>query len=143
MVCVIKNTKAISKIFSMGFILTIIGFLVFFALNYNKAFDITDESFSLLWAMQPENVTSSVNLFGFITNYIWLLSGKNIEYFRIFSIVILFLGALVFAISLDSFMTKKHHQASNISLKIIPISALSITIFIYFHKWQRGHKRVG
>jgi hypothetical protein len=123
------------KLFNISFILASLGFLVFFALNSNRGFDITDESFYLLWAMQPENVSTSYHPFGFITKYIWLFSGENIGNFRILSVVILFLTALIFAISLDYFLTKKHHQEGNISLKIIPITALSVTGFIYFSWW--------
>jgi hypothetical protein len=131
----IKNAKTISKIFSIGFILTLIGFLVFFALYANRGFEISDESNYLLWAMQPENVHGGISHFGHITKYIWFLSGGNIGNFRILSVVILFLSALIFAIFLDSFLTKKDHQESNISLKIIPIAALSLTGFIYFKSW--------
>ena len=132
----IANSNLIYKILNIFFILILFGFIGFFIHNANKGFDITDESYSLLWAMQPENVSAWVNPFGFITKQIWILSGENIRNFRIISVVILFLTALIFAISLDYFMTKKHHQTSNVSLKIISISALIVSSFIYFHKWQ-------
>lgn len=132
----IANSNLIYKILNIFFILILLGFIGFFIQNANKGFDITDESYSLLWAMQPENVPAWVNPFGFITKHIWIFSGENIRNFRILSVVILFLTALIFAISLDYFMTKKHYQTSNVSLKIIPISALIVSSFIYFHKWQ-------
>ncbi len=131
-----KNSKLIYKILNISFMLALFGFFLFFVLNANRGFDITDESYSILWAKQPENVSSWINPFGFITKYIWLFSGENIGFFRIFSVVILFLTGLVFAISLDYFWSKKHHQASNNSLKIIPIAALTVTSLIYFHRWQ-------
>ena len=76
----IGNFRPIYKILNTGFILALFGFIGFFVLNANKGFDITDESYSILWAMQPENVSSWVNPFGFITQYIWLLSGENIYF---------------------------------------------------------------
>jgi hypothetical protein len=123
------------KLLNLTFVLFLFGFLVFFVLNSGKGFDITDESFYLLWAMQPENVYASYHPFGFITKYVWFLSDKSIENFRILSVVILFLVTLLFAVSLNYFFQKKQHQEDSFTLEIFSIAALSATGFIYFTWW--------
>jgi len=79
-------------------------FLIFLLfLNASHGFDITDESFYLLWARQPDRVLASVTQFGFFTSPLYILSGKNVAIFRILGIILLLGASLLFACSLDKY----------------------------------------
>ena len=62
----------------------ILIYLVFIlGLNSSRGFDITDESFYVISASQPENILASTTQFGYYTGLLYLISGKNIAVFRI------------------------------------------------------------
>jgi hypothetical protein len=89
-----------------------LGLLVFcvllFALNAGKGFDITDRSFYLLWAGQPENVTGAFHHFGFITGFIYGLAGNSIVAFRLSGLLILLVVGIIFAHSFKRYLDEKY-----------------------------------
>lgn len=123
------------KILNIVFTTFLITFLLFFVVNSNRGFDITDEGFYFISAIQPENIVGTINFFGFITNYLWRLCGESIATFRAMSVFSLFITSLFFSVSLSYFLEKNQLQKNGILNNIIPISTISITSFLYFHLW--------
>ena len=69
--------------------------ILFFRLTIyaSHGFDITDESYYLLWVRQPERILASLTQFGFYTKFLYVLSGENIAIFRILGVLILIIVA--------------------------------------------------
>ena len=78
-----------------GLTVVLLGLVSVFVFYSSHGFDITDESFYLLWARQPDRVLASSTQFGFYTRLLYLLSGENIALFRMSGVVAL-LGATAF-----------------------------------------------
>jgi hypothetical protein len=105
------------------------------ALNCAKGLDITDRSYYLLWADQPENVTGSLTHFGFVTGVIYDLVGQNIAAFRLAGLVIMAALTLAFAWGLHRYLDQKS-SGQDLDLSFLPLglAALCGSLF-YYHRW--------
>ncbi len=84
-------------------IVILICLILILAFNSPRGFDITDDSYYLLWAEQPHNVLASTTQFGFYTRLLYLLSGQNIALFRILGILTLLSATSFFALSMERY----------------------------------------
>lgn len=104
-------------------------------LNVSKGLDITDRSFYLLWANQPENVVSSATHFGYITKPIYDLAGQNISAFRLLGVIILLGSASIFIHSFglygfNTYFKKDTKYLFTSFLLIVFVATLS-----YYRSW--------
>lgn len=104
-------------------------------LNSSRGFDITDESFYVISASQPENILVSTTQFGYYTGLLYLLSGKNIAVFRIVGVLLLFGAAWFFAISLDSYSKSTSGHVLKARKRWKEITFLSIGCLAYYKSW--------
>jgi len=114
-----------------------ISFYILFLLtiNVSRGFDITDESFYILWAQFPEVVIASVTSFGFYTGLIHFISGENLALFRLTGILILLLASFFFAKELYQYVlniTKTKPSRKELVLFIIPITTASLAYYRYW-----------
>lgn len=102
------------------------------ALNSAKGLDITDRSYHILWAAQPENVTGAATHFGFVTGLLYGLVGENIAAFRLSGLLVLLAVASVFAHSFLRYWNEKFTK------RLLPttftLSALVATV-AYYRSW--------
>ena len=119
---------AISIVISFYIVLVLI-------LNTDRGFDITDDSFYIMWAKFPENVSASVNSFGFYTRLVYLASGENVATFRFLGVVILVFVAFLFSKELYQYtlnLTKIKPSRDLFLLFSIPVTMASLAYFRYW-----------
>lgn len=105
------------------------------ALNSEKGFDITDRSFHLLWAGQPENVVGSFTHFGFVTGLLYDLVGQNIAAFRVLGMFILLGLALLFAHSFQLYGKKHFLKYDTNSILVSLVSITLVATLAFYHSW--------
>ena len=113
----------------------LIYILFLLLLNSSRGFDITDESFYLISASQPENILASTTQFGYYTGLLYLLSGKNIAIFRIVGVLSLFGAAWFFAFSLDRYWNSTSGHVLNARKRWKEITFISIGCLAYYKSW--------
>ena len=64
-------------------VLLLIVISIIFFLNFNKGIEFTDESYSLLISLYPNDMVGRVNNSGAISNILLQLVNFNLYYFRI------------------------------------------------------------
>ena len=102
-------------------------------LNASRGFGITDESFYLLWASQPENVLASTSQFGYYTRWLYLLAGRDVAVFRILGILVLSSAGVFFAAALDRYWSVLSDSVSNIRIQWETITLILIGNLVYYH----------
>ena len=118
----------IVALFSYVFILLV--------LNVNRGFDITDESFNLLWAMHPEQVSMGSTNFGFYTQFLFYLAGKSIAIFRLYGIIFLLTVTGVFSWLLYQYIIDTVNITFNRYAQLIVVFSLLISSLVYYKSWQ-------
>ena len=103
--------------------------------NSSRGFDITDESYYVIWASQPETIFASTTQFGYYTRLLYLISGQNIAVFRAVGVICLFASAWFFAYSLDRYWHFSSGQQFNTRNRWKEISLLSIGCLAYYKSW--------
>lgn len=73
------------------------------AFNVDRGFDITDESFLILWASNPGDVLASFYQFGHYTGVLYLLANENLAVFRLLGLLLLLVTAGFFSHSLERY----------------------------------------
>ena len=105
--------------------------------NAASGFDMSDESFYIINASQPENLAGQITHFGYITRFILIFSGNNIEYFRITGILLILISTLLFIRSLNTYWSSwtfgTYVQTKNTNYWTV-IPAL-ISALVYYHLW--------
>ena len=104
-------------------------------LNSSRGFDITDESFYVLWASQPEHVLASTSQFGYYTRLLYLISGKSIAVFRILGVLSLLGAAWFFSVALDRYWNFASGQVFNTRDRWKVITLISISTLAYYRFW--------
>ncbi len=104
------------------------------ALNADKGLDITDRSYYLLWAMQPENVAGSNTHFGFITSFIFDLAGRDITTFRILGLLFITVPGIILGHALFVFLREKLPENAGPSLPLICLISL-VGVLFHYHPW--------
>lgn len=116
----------------ISFVLFILCFLLL-ALNAHKGLDITDHSFYLLWAKQPENVSGSVTHFGYVTKLLYTLVYGSIDIFRLAGVIVLSVLGLCLAASIG-----RYWQAMRLNVRL-PFCSLAVTLLcgslFYYNSW--------
>lgn len=104
--------------------------------NISRGFDITDESFSLLWASQPEHVQASATQFGYYTKFLYILSGQNIAVFRSLGILVLLGAAGFFSVALERYWMSLSGSVLHAGLKWEVIPFILLCTLAYYRSWQ-------
>jgi hypothetical protein len=114
----------------------VLAFLVLIIIYFaSHGFDITDDSFYLLWAANPELIKASATQFGYYTNLLYILSGENIAIFRILGIVSLLMVAGVFSIELEKYWFSGSVTSKKKSLRWQPIILILTSTLVYYRSW--------
>ena len=101
----------------------------------SKGFDITDESYYLLWAAQPQNIVGSSSHFGYITGILYQIAGQNIALFRALGIIILLAVALAFALAAERYWRHASSEAT-VEFRFSGIMLiLSGSLLFYPQRW--------
>ncbi len=112
---------------------SIFAYIIFLLIsNISNGFDITDESYYILAASHPTNIFSTVTHEGYYTGLLYLISGYNLSYFRLFGILLLIFISIWFALELHKYILRKFNYNTNIwdiLLFIIPISIGSLSFY--------------
>jgi hypothetical protein len=98
--------NGLSRIFLV--IPSVLFLYVFFLLAFNvgRGFDITDESFYILWSRNPRDVLASITQFGHYTGILYSLANENLAVFRLLGLLLLLITAGFFWHSLERYW---HH----------------------------------
>lgn len=119
----------------LAFTLLILLFtLTTLTLNTHRGFDITDESYYLLWATQPTYVHGSVTHFGYITAILYRLVGEDIILFRLLGILVLLLSGFFFAVSLDKYWNSWCQKASHLT-RLTGFAVVISAALSYYGQW--------
>ena len=119
------------------FVIVTLFLYVFFllVLNVDRGFDITDESFYLLWAMHPEQVSMSSTNFGFYTQFLFYLAGKSVAIFRLYGIVLLLAATCGFSWLLYQYIIGAVNITFNLYSQLIVLFSLLTSSLIYYQLW--------
>lgn len=120
--------------FLPAFILFPLLFLLFFYAS--SGFDITDESFYLLWASHPEEVLASVTQFGYYTGLLYSLSGEDITIFRIAGLCLLLVVTVFFSIELEKYWISLSRPFSHLGVRWRVIVLLLLGSLAYYNRWR-------
>lgn len=116
--------------------IVILALLLFGLLsNASHGFDITDESFYLLWANHPEHVQASITQFGYYTKLLFVLSGKNIAIFRISGLLVLLGIAGFFSIALEQYWMKLSDSVLTVRCRWQAIILILTGTLVYYKDW--------
>ena len=103
----IEKEISIRRLTDHAFLLiTFAGFIYTFlllALNVGRGFDITDESFYILWASNPGDVLASSTQFGHYTGILYSLANGSLAVFRFLGLLLLLITAGIFSHSLERY----------------------------------------
>lgn len=122
----------------LSFLPAIILFpLLFLLLFYaSSGFDITDESFYLLWASHPEEVLASVTQFGYYTGLLYSLSGEDIAIFRISGLLLLLVVVGFFSIELERYWKSLSRSFDHPRIRWQVVILLLIGSLAYYNRWR-------
>ncbi len=101
----------------------------------SKGFDITDESYYLLSASQPQNSFADMSHFGYVLTYLYALAGKNIALYRVLGMLFLFCAGLAFSFSFEKYWQSWSNTENNCRLNISLILPGSVIVLIYYGQW--------
>lgn len=109
--------------------------ILLLALNVNKGFDITDESYYILLAKYQSEVYSILRHNGYLTGRIYELFNYNLALYRLFGIITILVLSIVFAYELYKYITNKFKydfRYIELLMFMIPISAGSLS---FYNRW--------
>ena len=107
--------------------LVLLACVIFFIINADRGFELTDYSYYLLWAQQPANVVASHFPFGHITQVLYHLSGGNIALFRVSGVLLFVLAAW--------FLTRSYGQWRGQGFHHSLFLLLCATVLMHYHGW--------
>jgi len=114
----------------------VLGYLLFILIfNASHGFDITDESFYVLWASQPEHVLASTTQFGYYTRLLYVLSGENIAIFRILGLLSLLCVAGFFSVALDRYWASLSGAVLPARVRWEATGLVIIGALVYYRSW--------
>tara|TARA_B100000795_G_scaffold257963_1_gene231656 strand:- start:8570 stop:10294 length:1725 start_codon:yes stop_codon:yes gene_type:complete len=126
-----KNNKKIIDIIILSILFSQFLFIIF---NLNKGLDLTDESFNLLRSLYPSDEIVKLTYFGFINNYLLNIFEFNLNFLKLFSIVLLSTLLLFFSLSFK-FLLNVAKRDNNFSL--ISLASLSlIGVINFYSEWS-------
>lgn len=136
----IMKNNLIRKSFASAFLIIPSLFLfTFFQLLFNadRGFDITDESFYILYASSPGDVLASTTQFGYYTGILFTLANRDLFVFRLFGIVLLLVTAGLFSHSLERYWnhlkgTSVVNHSRWLSLSVILAGTIAYYGFLHF-----------
>ena len=105
-------------------------------LNTDRGLDLTDESFGILNAAQPQHVSHALYPFGWVTGLLYALAGQSIAIFRLLGVLVLLLAAALLARAASLHCRRRESAAP----QGFPIAALVLLVFTgafqyYGYKW--------
>lgn len=109
--------------------------ILLLALNVNKGFDITDESYYILLAKYQSEVFSVLRHDSYLTGFIYELFNYNLALFRLFGIITILLLSVLFSYELYKYITKKfkyEFKYIELLMFIIPITSGSLS---FYNRW--------
>ena len=116
---------------------TLILLYISFLLIYNIpcGFDITDESYYILTARQPNQIFSTVTHDGYYTGLLYYLTGYNLAYFRLLGIIILVGISCQFAVEFYRYTINKFNFSYNILDKYLFLIPIVTGSLAYYASW--------
>lgn len=103
--------------------------------NADRGLDITDRSYYILWAGQPENVVGSVTHFGFLTGLLFQLTNGDIAVFRAAGLLILASFGLAFSRALHGYLQANcPRPASDLPFTPLAVASLAGSL-LYYQTW--------
>ena len=110
--------------------------LLFIWGRVDSGFDITDESYYLLNASQPENLIGSVTNFGYLLKPLYLLVGEDVAFYRAAGVAILLCLAGILGYSILGYLVSNNILKNENGLDIIfYLAALSLVLGYYAQWW--------
>jgi hypothetical protein len=113
----IEKEISIRRLVDHAFLLiTFTGFLYTFfllAFNVGRGFDITDESFYILWASNPADILASTIQFGHYTGILYSLANGSLAVFRLLGLLLLLITAGIFSHSVERYW--RHLSGASVS----------------------------
>ena len=114
----------------------VLGYLLFILIfNASHGFDISDESFYVLWAGQPEHVLASATQFGYYTRLLYVLSGENIAVFRVLGLLSLLGVGGFFSVALERYWASLSGAVLHAKLRWDAIGLILIGTLVYYRSW--------
>ena len=118
----------------------VLGYLLFILIfNASHGFDISDESFYVLWAGQPEHVLASATQFGYYTRLLYVLSGENIAVFRVLGLLSLLGVGGFFSVALERYWASLSGTVLHAKLRWDAIGVILIGTLVYYRSWLLTH----
>ena len=115
---------------------SVLGYLLFILIfNASHGFDITDESFYVLWARQPEYVLASATQFGYYTRLLYILSGESITIFRVLGLLSLLGVGGFFSIALERYWASLSGAGLSARVRWDATGLILIGVLVYFRSW--------
>lgn len=100
-----------------------------------RGFDITDESFYLLWAADPGGYRASASQFGHYTGLLYQLAGGDLFGFRLAGVVVLLAAAGLFAAALEGALDASAGAASRAGDRLARICIILSSALLYYGSW--------
>jgi hypothetical protein len=126
---------ALRYFWTVGLIVALGLMVAVFCFYFSHGFDITDESFYLLWASQPDLVLASSTQFGFYTRWLYLLSGGNIALFRFVGFFVLLSIAVFFSFSLEQYRMSLYTPTAKRKVQWEAIVLCVFGVLVYYRSW--------
>ncbi len=116
--------------------IAVLGYLLFILIfNASHGFDITDESFYILWASQPEHVLASTTQFGYYTRLLYIISNESIATFRILGLLLLLSVGGFFFVALERYWMSLSGAVLHARLRWETICLILIGTLVYYRSW--------
>jgi len=103
--------------------------------NVGRGFDITDESFYILWSRNPGDVLASITQFGHYTGILYSLAGGNLAVFRLLGMLLLLVAAGCFSHALERFWRHLPGAPVPSSTRWISLSVILAGALAYYRYW--------
>lgn len=110
--------------------------ILFLGLNFCRGVDITDESFYILSAQQPEQITGSTTQFGFYTGLLFHAISENLFLFRLAGLAILLLLTGLFVACLEKYQPPPGSDPGIRLTRLSRISAIFLGTLSYYKEWM-------
>lgn len=109
--------------------------LFLLAFNADRGFDITDESFYVLWASNPGDVLASTTQFGHYTGILYSLANGNLAVFRLLGLLLLLVTAGLFSHSLERYYCHLSGVSISNHSRWLSLSVILAGTVAYYRYW--------
>ncbi len=109
--------------------------LFLLAFNADRGFDITDESFYILWASNPGDVLASTTQFGHYTGILYGLANGNLAVFRLQGLLLLLVTAGLFSHSLERYWCHLSGVSISNHSRWLSLSVILAGTVAYYRYW--------